>query len=88
MNPIFLTTLVSLLPSLISAIGQTVEAAAAHNKPGDEKRKEVIEAACAWYDAADAAFKLPDAVDDIVKNHAIPALVDLVYQGLKQTGEI
>ena len=87
LNPQFVLLAVSLLPELITAVAETVEAVQANlsDAPPEEKKRAALEAACAWYDAADENLKFSEAIDAEVKGQLLPGLIEFVYKGMKHT---
>lgn len=87
LNPQFAILAISLLPELISAVAETVEAVQTNlsDAPPEEKKRAALEAACAWYDAADENLKFSEAIDSEVKNQLLPSLIEFVYKGMKHT---
>jgi hypothetical protein len=85
-NFAFIGLALSLAPEFFAAVGQTIEAVEAQFGPGngEQKKKEVVEAVTATYKLLDKGFNLPDAVDSAVAA-AIPAIVEVVFQGLTKT---
>jgi hypothetical protein len=89
LNPQFVLLAVSVLPELIAAISETVQAVQVSfsNASPEVKKQEALQAACAWYDAADENLKFSDAIDAEVKGHLLPGLIEFVYKGMKHTPE-
>ena len=86
-NKDFLGYAAALLPSLIEAVGETVQAVQVHasDKSGEEKRKAAQEAANSLYDTLDKGFNLPESVDNAAKEFLIPGLMQFIYRGMKDT---
>lgn len=82
----FIGIAVSLLPELLSAIGETIQAVEAQFGPGngEYKKQQVLEALQATYRVADAGLHLPDSVDKAVAD-GLPHLVELMFRGMSDT---
>lgn len=89
LNPQFAILAISLLPELIAAVAETVEAVQTNlsDAPPEEKKRSALEAACAWYDAADENLKFSPEIDTEVKGELLPGLIEFVYKGMKTTPE-
>lgn len=85
--------LLALIPGLVTAIKETIEAAQAQfsNQPGHVRRKEAIEAVSAWFDLALKAnrqYQFTERMITYLKNTTIPDLVEVNYQDLKEEGRV
>jgi hypothetical protein len=89
LNPQFILIAVSILPELIGAIAETVQAVQVNfsDAPPEQKKKEALEAAVKWYRAADNQFKFSDDIDRVVETEFLPGLIELIYKGMKHTPE-
>lgn len=88
LNLAFVGLAVAVLPEMIGAIAETIEAVQVQfsDMSGEQKAKEVEEAVLKWYQASDKIFQFPPQVDEDVAK-AIPPLVKLIYGGMKFTTE-
>lgn len=80
----FIGMALSLMPEFFAMVGQTIEAVEAQFGPGngEQKKKEVIEAATSAYKLLDKGFNLPESVDNAVIE-TIPHLVEVLFRGMK-----
>lgn len=82
----FIGIAVSLLPEMLSAIGETIQAVEAQFGPGngEYKKQQVLEALQADYKLIDTGLNLPDSVDKAVAD-GLPHLVEVMFKGMKDT---
>jgi hypothetical protein len=80
----FIGLALSLMPEFFVLIGETIEAVEAQFGPGngEQKKKEVIDAATSAYKLLDKGFNLPESVDNAVIE-TIPHLVEMLFRGMK-----
>lgn len=82
----FIFVLILLIPEMLKAVAESVEAAQASNKPGPEREKEAVEALVAWYEVARKAFPaLPVSLDAPFRDSLAPGLIKFMYRGFRDT---
>jgi len=87
LNPQFIFLALAILPEIMGAISETVQAVSVNMSEAspDEKAAAAEKAVLEWYDAADENLKFSDSIDKAFKEDFLPGFIKLLYKGMKHT---